>query len=78
MKHYLLPLTVAVLLTACGGGGGQGGGQATDANAAANTASNAFFAAILNIVSSTSETDPPVSADSVASGSSETLDPTSL
>lgn len=72
MKHYFLPLTVAVLLTACGGGGGQNVDPAAAANEAANTASSGFFASILNLVNGTSETNPPVSADSIAGGSSET------
>jgi hypothetical protein len=72
MKHYLAPLAVAALLTACGGGGG-GATPVADAEAAANTASTAFFQSILSIITgSTSETGMPVSAESVASGSSET------
>jgi hypothetical protein len=78
MKHYLVPLAVAALLTACGGGGG-GATPAADAEAAANTASTAFFQSILNIITgSTTETDSPISAESVASGSSETQQASSL
>jgi hypothetical protein len=78
MKHYLLPLAVAALLTACGGGG-RGAAPAADAEAEANTASTTFFQSILNIItSSTSETGTPVSADSVASGSSETQQASAL
>jgi hypothetical protein len=76
MKHYLLPLTVAALLTACGGGGGAD--QAPDPNAAANTASAAFFASVLGIVNSTSETGEPVNTDSIALGASETTEPNSI
>jgi hypothetical protein len=71
MKHYLLSLSAAALLAACGGGGG-GSEPLVDANAAANTASSAFIASLLGIISGTSETAEPVSADSVTLGASET------
>ena len=72
MKHYLLPLTVAVLLAGCGGGGGQSVDPVAAANEAANTASSGFFASILNLVNGTSDTNLPVSVDSIAAGASET------
>jgi outer membrane PBP1 activator LpoA protein len=78
MKRYLLPVIAAVLLAACGGGSGRGQTGTVDPNAAANEASNAFFASVMNILNGTSETSEPASIDSISSGASETLEPSPL
>jgi branched-subunit amino acid ABC-type transport system permease component len=77
MKHYISTLAAVALLAACGGGGGGQAGT-VDPNAAANAASNAFLASVLEIVNNTSETGEPVNTDSIALGTSETLEPSPL
>ena len=73
MKNYILPLGLAALLSACGGDGG-----GTDPNAAANAASDAFFSNVSGVVNAQSETDEPANIDSIAVGTSETLEPTPI